>query len=263
MNFQLNHKVALVTGASQGIGFAIAQMLALSGCDLLITSSHEARLHEAQAKLIETTGRNVVAVVADAMDEAAPQTVIKAGLKTFSTIDILVNNVGGIGQRVVDFEKSSYTDWLDVYRLNVLSAVGFTQAVLPSMKKQKWGRVIFMSSEVAARPWTILPNYAVTKAAIACVAKSLANEVGQYNITVNSIAPGVTPTPSWEKSAVEAGMSTEAFAAQFDQSVMPDGDLGSVEDVAAQVCFLCSDAARWITGSNHRVDGGAVQAVQN
>ncbi|PHQ81247.1 MAG: short-chain dehydrogenase [Coxiella sp. (in: Bacteria)] len=262
MQIDLSNKVALVTGASQGIGFSIAKMLAQQGCHLIITSSNQQLLQQAEQAIAAHSKGKVTAIVGDVMDADTPARIVQVALEQYGRIDILVNNVGGTG-RVVGFEESTRDDWMDGFQLNVMSAVGFTQAVLPAMKAQQWGRLIFLSSEVAVKPGMIMAHYCTTKAAISCLTKELANEMGQFNITVNSVAPGVIPTPSWDGGAEAMGVTREEFAATYCQNIMGEGALGHVDDVAAQVCFLCSDHARWITGANHRVDGGSVPFVQN
>lgn len=143
-----------------------------------------------------------------------------------------------------------------------MSGVHFTKACLPYMKKNSWGRVVFISSEKATDPGHWMTPYAMTKAALLSIAKSLANEMGEYGITVNCVSPGVIITPSWDLGAKSECISTEEYAMSFCRNVFKQEKLGQPDDVAHLVCYLCSELARWITGSNFRVDGGSLKNVQ-
>lgn len=252
-------KTALVTGASSGIGREIALHLARSGHKLIITSSQAESLSKVKNE-IEKYDTEVLAVTGNAIKIEDIQNIVNTGLECFGAIDILINNVGFVG-RIVPFMELVDSDWLDLFILNVMSGVRFSKACLPAMQKNKWGRIIFISSEKAIAPGTRMSHYAMTKAAILAVAKSLANEVGVHNITVNSIAPGVILTPSWNDEAMEAGMKVEDYARQFSPDVLTQQPIGKPQDVAALVNFLCSEEARWITGTCMRVDGGSIKSV--
>lgn len=226
----------------------------------IITSNNYNNL-EKVAKEINCLNDNVLALVADARYEEDMQSIINQVIKQYGKIDILVNNVGLIG-RVAPFEEISDSEWLELFELNVMSVVRLSRAVLPYMKRQQWGRILFISSERAIEPKTLLSHYAMTKAAILSITKSLANEIGKYGITVNSLSPGVILTTAWDENAKAQGKTSEQLATKFCNNVMPEGSLGKPDDVAEMVCFLCSERAGWMTGSNFRVDGGSIESIQ-
>lgn len=260
MQLDINNKIALITGASQGIGKAIAMQLAKEGVRVAITSSNPVALDAAMNE-IKSVGGEAIAIPGDATIETDIKRIVDETIYQFGTIDILINNVGGIGQ-IHAFEEISTHEWHDLFNLNVMSGVHFTQAVLPYMKKAHWGKIIFLSSEKGIEPGVFMSHYSMTKAAILSLAKSLANELGKDGITVNSISPGVIVTPSWDGDAKKNNLSTEDYAAKFCRNVLEGQPIGKPEDVAELVCFLCSESARWITGSNIRIDGGSVPSLQ-
>lgn len=169
--------------------------------------------------------------------------------------------MGSIG-RIDSFENINDIEWHVLFTLNVMSGVRFTKLVLPYMKMAQWGRLIFIASEKAMDPGVNMSPYAMSKAAILSIAKSLANEVGKEGITVNSISPGVIATPAWDKEAQKNHLSREDYASQFCRNVFGNQPMGQPKDVASFVCYLCSEQARWMTGSNFRIDGGSVKTLQ-
>ena len=260
MQLNINNRVALITGASQGIGREIAIQLAKEGARIAITSNDPKNLEQVTNE-IKNLGFDVISVVGDAAIEKDIHEIVDKVIQFFGTIDILVNNVGHIGN-INSFENISTDEWHNLFKLNVMSGVIFTKAILPHMKKIDWGRIIFMSSERAVEPGVNMSPYAMSKAAILSIAKSLANEVGKNNITVNSITPGVIVTPAWDIDAKKNNLTREKHAAQFCPTVLTEQPIGKPEDVASLVCYLCSESARWITGSNFRVDGGSIKSTQ-
>jgi 3-oxoacyl-[acyl-carrier protein] reductase len=259
MNFSFKNTTALITGSSQGIGLDVARQFARLGANVIITSNDQKSLKASELEIKKITP-SVLAILADATKETEISRVAEQALSRFGKIHILINNVGSIG-RIASFEQLNNEDWQDLFELNVMSGVLFTKKLLPAMKLNSSGRIIFLSSEKAVEPGVFMSHYSMTKAAVLSIAKSLANELGKYGITVNCVSPGVIPTPSWDLAAVQSGMTREAYAAQFCRNVFGAGQLGGAEDVAALVTFLCSEHARWITGSNLRIDGGSVQSI--
>ncbi|MDF1646624.1 MAG: SDR family NAD(P)-dependent oxidoreductase [Legionellaceae bacterium] len=260
MHLQLNQRTALITGANQGIGQAIAKRLVQSGANVAITSNQPNELERFKQSLSQTYAGKVYSIAGDLTSEADTQYIAEAAIQHFGQVDILVNNAGLIG-RVDAFENIGSDEWHDLFQLNIMGGVNLTKYVLPSMKSNQWGRLLFLSSEKSIEPGTHMSHYAMTKAALLSITKSLANELGPFNVTSNSISPGVILTPAWDKAAKHANTSREAFAAQYCRNVLQEKNLGQPEDVASLACYLCSDEARWITGSNIRVDGGSVQSL--
>lgn len=259
MKIDLSNRVALVTGSSLGIGRGIALQLAQCGASVVITSNDARSLKETKNELL-SLGTSVLAIEGDASIEKDIDIIVSQSVQHFGKIDILVNNVGHIG-RVDAFENFSSVDWHNLFQLNVMSGVSFSQKVLPSMKQNKWGRILFISSEKAIEPGQGMAPYAMTKTAQLSLVKSLASELGEYGITVNSVSPGVIITTAWDKNAAQANLSREAFAKQYCRNVFNTEKLGQPTDVGHLICYLCSEYAQWITGSNIRIDGGSVNSI--
>lgn len=260
MQLNMQNRTALITGASQGIGKEIALQLVKEGVQVAITSNDQNGLEKVAEQIIDMGGRAFV-VAGDARVEGDIKNIVDQAIQHFGVINILINNVGHIGQ-VLAFDELGTEDWSDIFNLNVMSGVHFTKAVLPYMKKDRWGKIVFISSEKAIEPGVWMSHYAMSKAAVLSLAKSLANELGKDGITVNSISPGVIVTPAWDEGAQRSNIAREDYAAQFCRNVLKGQSLGNAEDVASLVCYLCSEAARWITGSNFRIDGGSVKSIQ-
>jgi NAD(P)-dependent dehydrogenase (short-subunit alcohol dehydrogenase family) len=259
MKINLKDRVALITGSSQGIGLEIAYQLAKCGANVVITSNEKSALKQAE-KEISSSGFSVLAIEGDVTQEKDIEYIVNESLHHWKHIDILINNVGQIG-RLDAFENFNHDEWLSLFQLNVMSAVCFSQKVLSSMKRNKWGRICYISSEKAIEPGKGMAPYAMTKTALLSLAKSLANELGEYGITVNSITPGVIVTPAWDINAALQKLEREVFARQYCRNVFNTELLGQPTDVASLVCYLCSEYARWITGSNIRIDGGSVNSL--
>ena len=172
-------------------------------------------------------------------------------------VDILVNNVGASPSR--NFLYMTDEDWQDLHELNLLSAVRCTRAFLPHMRKQKWGRVIMVSSSAGKYPNAALIDYGTTKAAMISMSKSLAKKYGIDGVLVNSILPGLIHTAMWERAATEIA---ESVGSSMDEVIknnglsVPVGRYGTSEEVASLITFLCSNAASYINGTSIEVDGG-------
>lgn len=260
MQINLSNKTALITGASQGIGKEIARQLAQAGAKVIVTARNIKKLAEA-VKDIESAGSEVYAYAADAAKENELLHLAEKINHDIGDVDILVNNVAEFSgvARVEEFEANV---WQRMFHLNVMSGVTLSKALMPTMKANKWGRIIFIASERGTEPKSHVAPYAMSKAAMLSVAKSLANELGRDAITVNCISPGVILTPSWDAAANAAAMSRDAYAQQFSDHVLASDLPGLPEDVASLACYLCSQQARWVTGSNFRVDGGSTKSMQ-
>ena len=172
-------------------------------------------------------------------------------------VDILVNNVGASPSR--NFLYMTDEDWQDLHELNLLSAVRCTRAFLPHMRKQKWGRVIMVSSSAGKYPNAALIDYGTTKAAMISMSKSLAKKYGIDGVLVNSILPGLIHTAMWERAATEIAESVGSSMNEVIKNnglSVPVGRYGTSEEVASLITFLCSNAASYINGTSIEVDGG-------
>ena len=241
----LQGRVALVTGASQGIGRACALKLAQSGATLALAARSQEKLQEL-VQQIEAAGGKAAAFPLDVGDEAQIKSSFKAVITQFGKIDILVNNAGITRDQLVMRMKRA--DWDSVLNTNLTSAYLCTQQAISSMLKQRWGRIINVTSIFGQMGQAGQANYAASKAGLIGLTMAIAREVGSRNITCNAVAPGFIET------AMTSGLS-EDFK-QNAVKMIPLGRVGSPDDVASAVAFLASDEASYITGHVLNVNGG-------
>lgn len=252
MDLGLSGKVAMVTGASRGLGRYIALKLAEEGCDLSICARSEETLRDTAAE-IEGLGRRVESYAVDVTAPGAAEAMIAATLETFGRIDVLINNVGG--NRRGQVHETTDADWQEIMDLNFNSHLRFSRAVVGPMLERGEGVILFISSifgrEAGGQGLAI---YNTTKAALISLAKIMALELAGRGIRVNSIAPGSIRFPggSWDKRCAE---DPEGMA-EFIRQNLPLGRFGTAEELADVVTFLASPRASLVTGSCINVDGG-------
>jgi 3-oxoacyl-[acyl-carrier protein] reductase len=241
----LSGRVALVTGASQGIGRACSLKLAASGATVALAARNQEKLAEL-AQAIESGGGKALAFPVDVADEDQVKTAFKTALGQLGKIDILVNNAGITRDQLVMRMKRA--DWDSVLNTNLTSAYLCVQQVMASMLKQRWGRIINITSIFGQMGQAGQANYAASKAGLIGLTMAIAREVGSRQITCNAVAPGF----------IETAM-TSGFSEEFRQNAVkaiPLGRVGAPEDVANAVAFLASEEASYITGQVLSVNGG-------
>jgi 3-oxoacyl-[acyl-carrier protein] reductase len=241
----LNDKVALVTGASRGIGAAIAEQLGKAGAIVIGTATSESGAEKISARFKEIGIRGAGKVL-NVTDAESVANLLKAVTDEFGAPAILVNNAGITKDNLL--MRMSEEEWFDVINTNLSAVYRLSKGVLRGMMKVRWGRIINISSVVGSMGNAGQSNYAATKAGVAGFARSLAAEVGSRNITVNTVAPGFIDTDM-----------TKVLPEEQKQQLMnkiPLGRLGSPEEIAAVVVFLASDAAGYISGETIHVNGG-------
>jgi NAD(P)-dependent dehydrogenase (short-subunit alcohol dehydrogenase family) len=267
MELGLKDKVVLVTGASKGLGAAIAVAFGREGSKLVLVARTQVELDQVAADAEKQGARDVLTIAADLTETDAIEQVVSAAITRFGTIHVLVNNAGILGS-FSPFAELTDTEWFEVFNLNLFSVVKLTRAVLPYMTQQQWGRIINMSSESGLQPDAAIPHYSATKAALLNLTKSLSKAYGQHGILVNSVSPAFIKTPMVEamlnQIAQEKQLSLQEAEGYFLAENRPHIELkrgGTSPEVAAAVVFLASEAASFIVGTNLRVDGGSVASI--
>jgi 3-oxoacyl-[acyl-carrier protein] reductase len=241
----LEGKVALVTGASRGIGKSIAEHLSKHGATVVGTATSESGA-QAITQRMTSAGSKGCGVILNVTDSASVEQAIKTITDQFGNIDILVNNAGITKDNILMRMKDD--EWDDVINTNLTSVFRLSKACLRGMTKARWGRIINISSVVGVMGNAGQSNYAATKAGVAGFARALAREIGSRNITVNTVAPGFIDTDMTHVLPEEQK--------QFLLGQIPLARLGKPEEIAAVVAFLASDAAAYITGETINVNGG-------
>ena len=260
MDLGLKGKVALVTGGSKGIGKAVAMEFAREGCRVVISARSKEELEKTAEEIRQAVdSAEVFAVAADVTDASEVERLVEEATARFGTVEVLVNNAGGVGRRV-PFHELSDNEWLEILDLNLISAVRVTRAVLPYMRDQGWGRIINIGSESGHQPDAVKPHYNASKAALVNLTKGLSKAYGKEGILVNIVSPATTITPAVERIISEEAESEAAFVEENRPNIVA-GRLGRAEEVAAVIAFLASERASFVAGSNYRVDSNSVGSI--
>jgi len=240
--FDLNNKNALITGASGGIGSAIARRLHAAGAKVALSGTRQEPLE----RLANELGERAFILPCNLNDMAAVEALPKQAIDALGSLDILVNNAGITRDNL--FMRMSDEEWQTVINVNLTATMKLCKGALRGMMKSRWGRIINISSVVGATGNPGQGNYAASKAGMVGMSKSLAYEVASRGITVNVVAPGFIATAMTDKLADDR---KEAILAQI-----PAGRMGAAEDIASAVGYLASDGAGYVTGSTLHVNGG-------
>jgi len=262
MDLGLRGKVALVSAASRGLGRAIAEALAGEGASLLICARGAAALEEARNAITKRSGVDVEMVVADVSKEEGITRVWERARDHFGRVDVLVTNAGGPPSG--PFESLEWESWQSAVALTLRSAVELTRLVLPGMKERRWGRILNVTSIAVKQPVDGLMLSNSLRAAVTGFARTLANEVARYGVTVNNILPGYTRTERVEElnaaTAAREGITIDDVSHRIEAQI-PMRRLGEPPECAALAAFLASEQASYITAQSIAVDGGWIRSV--
>jgi NAD(P)-dependent dehydrogenase (short-subunit alcohol dehydrogenase family) len=248
-------KVAVITGAAGGIGQAFAKRLAEEGVHIAIADLGDGA---ETVKLVQTAGRDAIAVKCDVASEQSVAAMAKAVNAKFSHVDIVINCAGIFPQK--NFDEMTFADWRQVLSINLDSVFLVTAAFVPGMRQRKWGRVISMASSTLGSVVTGFTHYVASKGGIVGFTRGLATDLAPYGITVNAIAPGLTRSPGTLVRAPRPGFKTmdDEFNAVAQMQAIKRVEVP--EDLVGAVSFLTSDDAAFMTGQTLNVDGGRVRS---
>ena len=262
MDLQLANKLALISGSTAGIGYAIAETLAAEGARVIVNGRTQNGVDAALASIRKATGKESVGFAGDLSEAATADALVKK----HPGIEILVNNLGIFEAKA--FEDIPDVDWVRFFEVNVLSGARLARLVLPAMRRANWGRIIFISSESGVHIPAEMVHYGMTKAAQIAVARGIAETVAGTGITVNSVLPGPTRSRGVgdfvEQLAREQGKTGAQVEKEFFAHVRPTSLIkrfSNTQEVAAMVAYVASPLASSTTGAALRVDGGTVKSA--
>jgi 3-oxoacyl-[acyl-carrier protein] reductase len=258
----LKNKVAVVAASSKGLGRAVALELAKEGARISICSRNREHIRQTAEFIHGETGAEIYYEAVDVARGDEVRTFITNTVSRFGDIHVLVTNAGGPPSGL--FVSLRPQDWLGAFHLNLMSVIQLCAEVVPHMQRNRWGRIINVTSISVKQPVDGLMLSNSLRAAVVGFAKTLSNELAPYNILVNNVCPGYTRTERVEELsssiAERKGVSKDRIVANWEESI-PMGRLGQPEEFAALVAFLASERASYITGTSIPVDGGAVRSI--
>jgi len=265
MDVRMDGRVAVITGASTGLGLAMAKEFAASGGSVAILARKAEVLATAKAEVQKAAGKSNGRFEAYSCDVSKAEPIAETWKKIeadFGKVDILVNNAGISHAKA--FETVTDEDWQGDLDLKLFAAIRLCRLALPGMKQRKWGRIVNVLNIGAKAPGADSTPTSVSRAAGLALTKALSQENAQYGVLVNAMLVGLIESDQWQrrhKTAAGAGKTYEEFLAGMAKGRIPLGRMGKAEEFARMACFLCSDAGSFITGVAINVDGGASPVV--
>ncbi|HYM11485.1 MAG TPA: SDR family oxidoreductase [Bryobacterales bacterium] len=262
MDLGLKDRVALVAASSRGLGRAAAEALAAEGARLALCARNEKVLAATAESIRQRFGVPVLDRALDVTDRDAVKKFVDATIERFGRVDIGIANAGGPPSKA--FADTAIEDWEQAFALNFMSTLYLVRELLPHMQKQKWGRIITITSITVKQPTEGLILSNAIRAAVAGLVKSLANEYAADNILINNVCPGFTATDRLHEvataQAAAQGVTREEIVSRWSRNI-PLGRLGRPEEFASVVAFLCSEKASYVTGASIAIDGGVVKGI--
>lgn len=253
MELGLKNRTAFVAASSQGLGKSVATELAREGARVVINGRSEETLNKTREEIQSKFNTQIIAIAGDLSKAEDRDRIVKKILEEFGHIDILVTNTGGPPSG--KFEDFDQADWDNAYQLLLGSAVSIMRSFIPGMKEQTWGRIISITSQAVKQPVENLILSNSVRASVAGLTKTLASELGEFNITVNNVMPGYTNTNRL-KNLIEKNPDMEKVTKDI-----PLKRFGEPDEFAAAVTFLASEKASYITGVSLAVDGGWIKSI--
>jgi 3-oxoacyl-[acyl-carrier protein] reductase len=269
MDLGIAGRGCVVTGASRGIGRAVAALLCAEGAVVLLVGRDEGRLASAVAEAERAgaaAGGCAEGLILDVTDEGSGERMLAAAAERFGSLDVLVNNAGSASWR--DLDDVPDEDWRAQYEVNVMAPLRAMRAAAPPMAERGWGRIVNVCSTAGKRPSAAMPEYSVAKAAELSLSRLFADRYAKSGVLVNAICPGPTESEMWMAPGGLADQSRElSGAASREEAIAaagakrPIGRLATPEEIAAAIAFLCSERASYVAGAAWSVDGGTVQVI--
>jgi len=263
MNLELDGKLALVTGSTAGIGYAIAEALAREGARVIVNGRTTKRVEQAIKQILSAVPQAQLETLAADLGNAEG---VRAAIQQFPEVEILVNSLGIFEPKT--FQQIPDEDWFRFFEVNVMSGVRLSRAYLPGMRKRNWGRILFISSESAVQIPAEMIHYGMTKTAQLAISRGLAETTAGTGITVNTVLPGPTASEGVnvfvDDLAKSAKKERAEIEADFFRNIRPSSLLqrfARPDEVAALVTFLCSPLSSATNGSALRADGGVVRSI--
>jgi 3-oxoacyl-[acyl-carrier protein] reductase len=265
MDMGLEGRSCLVTGASRGIGLAVAERLCGEGARVILVGRSAGSLDEAVARCSAAGGESAPLVL-DVTGRDAGERMVTAASERFGGLDVLVNNAGTARRRAL--EDLTDDDWNAAWEVNVMAPMRAMRAAVPAMAERGWGRVVNVSSSAAKRPSGQMPEYSVAKAAELSLSRLFADAYAKQGVLVNAVCPGPVKTELWmspggllDQAAAMAGHDSREQALESTGAGRPIGRLAEVEEIADAIVFLCSERASYVAGAAWSVDGGSVPVI--
>ncbi len=257
MDLGLNGKAAIVTGASQGIGAAVAELLAAEGARVMLVARTVSHLERLAQRLSKTFGTEIALFPADLSVPGPAEELAQAAVRAFGRIDILINSAGSSASGI--FEEIPESVWNDAFQLKFMGAVRMVRAVLPAMRRQHYGRIVNVAGNTGRQPHPRLLPGSTSNAALLSFTKGLSEEIMADGIAINALQPGPTQTEHWgrlmEQMSKGTGIDAKSFEREFMKQI-PMGRIAGAMEMARPVVFMASDVAGYMTGRSIIVDGG-------